>query len=94
MNPRRREDVLIAYFPKATDESQWPFPMLSPPLLVIFAKSPADGKPGIDKTGNRYYTTNMNLLGHYSAFLGVMPHKKHEQRHCVRKGGYPSGAGA
>lgn len=43
--------------------------MLSPPLLVIFAKSPTDGNPGIDKTGNRYYTTNMNLLGHYSAIL-------------------------
>ena len=28
MNPRRCEDVLIAYFPKATDESQWPFSVL------------------------------------------------------------------
>lgn len=69
MNPRRREDVLIAYFPKATDESQWPFPMLSPPLLVIFAKSSTDGKPGIDKAENRYYTTNISLLGHCSAIL-------------------------
>ena len=69
MNPRRREDVLIAYFPKATDESQWPFPMLSPPLLVIFAKSPTDGKPGIDKAENRYYTTNISLHGHCSAIL-------------------------
>ena len=69
MNPRRREDVLIAYFPKATDESQWSFPMLSPPLLVIFAKSPTDGNPGIDKAENRYYTTNINLHGHCSAIL-------------------------
>ena len=69
MNPRRCEDVLIAYFPKATDESQWPFPMLSPPLLVIFAKSPTDGNPGIDKAENRYYTTNINLHGHCSAIL-------------------------
>ena len=49
--------------------------MLSPPLLVIFAKSPTDGKPGIDKAENRYYTTNISLLGHCSAFLGVMPQK-------------------
>ena len=69
MNPRRCEDVLIAYFPKATDESQWPFPMLSPPLLVIFAKSPTDGKPGIDKAENRYYTTSINLHGHCSAIV-------------------------
>lgn len=69
MNPRRCEDVLIAYFPKATDESQWPFSMLSPPLLVIFAKSPTDGNPGIDKAENRYYTTNISLLGHCSAIL-------------------------
>ena len=43
--------------------------MLSPPLLVIFAKNPADGNPGIDKAENRYYTTNINLLGHCSAIL-------------------------
>lgn len=43
--------------------------MLSPPLLVIFAKSPTDGNPGIDKAENRYYTTNINLLGHCSAVL-------------------------
>ena len=29
------------------------------PLLVIFAKSPADGNPGIDKADNRYYTINI-----------------------------------
>ena len=69
MNPRRCEDVLIAYFAKTTDESQWPFSVLSPPLLVIFAKSPTDGKPGIDKAENRYYTTNINLHGHCSAIL-------------------------
>ena len=43
--------------------------MLSPPLLVIFAKSPTDGNPGIDKAENRYYTTNINLHGHCSAIL-------------------------
>lgn len=43
--------------------------MLSPPLLVIFAKSSTDGKPGIDKAENRYYTTNISLLGHCSAIL-------------------------
>ena len=38
-------------------------------LLVIFAKSPTDGKPGIDKAENWYYTTNISLLGHCSAIL-------------------------